>query len=78
MDTVKNALIAFALLVGIAFIEPSGSSVDVWQKGKSMLRVTYDEHGRATNVCREGTWTLVVPFNENDPHTSAVNQPISK
>jgi hypothetical protein len=54
--------------------EQSGSTIDVWRKGKSTLRVTYDESGRATNVWMDGAWTLVVPFNENEQHTNAADQ----
>jgi len=39
---------------------------------------TEDDNGRATNVWREGAWTLVVPFNENEHNTNAVNQTILK
>src|SRR2546423_8715481 len=49
----------------------SASNVDVWQQTNSMLRVTYDENGRATNVWRDGVWTLVVPFSENKHNTNA-------
>ncbi|MGA3285672.1 MAG: hypothetical protein ABSD57_14595 [Verrucomicrobiota bacterium] len=59
-------------------VEQPASSVDVWRKGDSTLRVTYDENGRATNIWRKGVWTLRVMYDENERVTNMVKQTILK